>query len=342
MKIIKDLFKRYFIDAMGGMTMGLFASLIIGLIISQIARIPGLSSMSETFFAPIAAVTGASSPVIGSAIGVAIAAGLKTKSLVMYSSAITGAIGYTAGGPVGAYLGAVVGAEVGNLVAGKTKVDIIVTPITTIISGSIIGLLIGPHINTFMQALGTFVNNATELSPIPMGIIVAVVVGLVLTAPISSAALCIMIGIDGIAAGAAVVGCCCQMVGFAVASFRDNGWGGLISQGLGTSMLQFPNIMRRPQIWIAPTLASAVLGPISTALLKMTNTSLGAGMGTSGLVGQFGAFDAMAESFGVPQTLAMVIAMHFVLPAVLTLMFDFVLRRIGWVKAGYMKLASTQ
>ena len=342
MKIIKDIFKRYFIDAMSAMTLGLFSSLIIGLIISQIARIPGLSAMKDSFFAPIGAVTGASSPVIGSAIGVAIAWGLKTKPLVIFSSAITGAVGYTAGGPVGAYLGAVVGAEVGNLVAGKTKVDIIVTPITTIISGSIVGLLIGPYINDFMKLLGDFVNNATDLSPVPMGIIVAVVVGMVLTAPISSAALCIMIGIDGIAAGAAVVGCACQMVGFAVASFKDNGWGGLISQGLGTSMLQFPNIMRRPQIWIAPTLASAVLGPISTAVLKMTNTSLGAGMGTSGLVGQFGAFDAMAEANGFGKTLIMVVVMHFVLPAILTLSFDFVLRKIGLVKAGYMKLVSSQ
>ena len=342
MKIIKDIFKRYFIDAMSAMTLGLFASLIIGLIISQIARIPGLTSMQDSFFAPIGAVTGASSPIIGSAIGVAIAWGLKTKPLVMFSSAITGAVGYTAGGPVGAYLGAVVGAEIGNLVAGKTKVDIIVTPITTIISGSIVGLLLGPYINDFMKLLGNFVNNATDLSPIPMGIIVAVVVGMVLTAPISSAALCIMIGIDGIAAGAAVVGCACQMIGFAVASFRDNGLGGLISQGLGTSMLQFPNIMRHPQIWIAPTLASAVLGPISTTLLKMTNTSLGAGMGTSGLVGQFGAFDAMAETYGFVKTLIMVLVMHFVLPAILTLAFDFVLRKIGLVKVGYMKLASSQ
>jgi len=340
LKIVKSIFKRYFIDAMSAMTLGLFASLIIGLIISQIARIPALAGMKDSFFAPIAAVTGSASPVIGSAIGVAIAWGLKAKPLVIFSSAITGAIGYTAGGPVGAYLGGVFGAEIGNLVAGKTKVDIIVTPITTIITGSTVGLLIGPYINDFMKLLGDFVNNATDLSPIPMGIIVAVVVGIVLTAPISSAAMCIMIGINGIAAGAAVVGCCCQMVGFAVASYRDNGVGGLISQGLGTSMLQFPNIMRRPQIWIAPTLASAVLGPISTAVLKMTNTSLGAGMGTSGLVGQFGAFDAMAEANGFGRTLITVILMHFILPAALTFIFDFALRKIGLIKAGDMKLTA--
>ncbi|MCL2517591.1 MAG: PTS sugar transporter subunit IIC [Oscillospiraceae bacterium] len=334
MGTIKKIFKRYFIDAMGAMTLGLFASLIIGLIISQLAKIPGLSIISN-----LTELTGATSPVIGAAMGVAIAWGLKTKPLVMFTSAVTGAIGYIAGGPVGAYVAGVVGAEFGGLVAGRTKVDIVITPFTTIITGGTVGLLVGPYISNFMQWLGSAVNTATELSPIPMGIIVAVIVGLALTGPISSAALCIMIGINGIAAGAAVVGCACQMIGFAVASFRDNGWGGLISQGLGTSMLQLPNIMRRPQIWIAPTLAGAILGPISTAVLGMTNTSLGAGMGTSGLVGQFGTFDAMLESNGFVPTLIMVIAMHFVLPAVLTLAFDFILRKIGWVKAGDMKLA---
>lgn len=337
MKIVKDIFKRYFIDAMGAMALGLFASLIIGLVISQLAKIPALSALEE-----LTAVMKAASPVIGSAIGVAVAWGLKAKPLVIFTSAVTGAIGYSAGGPVGAYVAAVVGAEIGTLVAGRTKIDIVVTPFATIITGGAVGLIVGPYISSFMTLLGTFVNNATELSPIPMGITVAVVVGLVLTAPISSAALCIMIGIKGIAAGAAVVGCSCQMVGFAVASFRDNGWGGLLSQGLGTSMLQFPNIMRRPQIWIAPTLASAVLGPISTAVLRMTNIPMGAGMGTSGLVGQFGAYEAMAPEYGALKTLLMIAVMHFVLPAVLTLIFDLGLRKLGWIKPGDMKLAEVK
>lgn len=316
---------------MGAMALGLFSSLIIGLIISQLSKIPGLSILSE-----LTAVTAASSPVVGSAIAAAVAWGLKAKPLVIFTSTVTGAIGYTAGGPVGAYLAAVVGCEVGSLVAGRTKVDIVVTPFATILAGGGVGLLVGPAISEFMTALGVFVNNATELSPIPMGIVVSVVVGLALTAPISSAALCIMIGIDGLAAGAAVVGCCCQMVGFAVASFRDNGWGGLISQGIGTSMLQFPNIMRKPVIWIAPTLASAVLGPVSTAVFKMTNTALGAGMGTSGLVGQFGAFDAMTAGFG--RTLFLVLLMHLALPAALTLMFDLIMRKMSWIKSGDMAL----
>lgn len=336
-ELVKKYFKRYFIDAMGAMALGLFSSLIIGLIISQLAKIPGLSILSE-----LTGVTAASSPVIGSAIGTAVAWGLKSKPLVIFTSAVTGAIGYTAGGPVGAYLAAVVGSEIGMLVAGRTRIDIVVTPLVTIISGGAMGMLVGPAISAFMTALGAFVNSTTELSPIPMGIIIAVVVGLALTAPISSAALCIMIGINGLAAGAAVVGCCCQMVGFAVASFRDNGWGGLVSQGIGTSMLQFPNIMRRPAIWIAPTLASAFLGPVSTAVFKMTNTSLGAGMGTSGLVGQFGAFDAMGPVFGFNKTFFLVLLMHIVLPAIMTLLFDFIMRKISWVKSGDMTLQKLQ
>ena len=228
------------------------------------------------------------------------------------------------------------GAEIGGLVAGKTKVDIIVSPITTIVSGCAVAQLVGPGIQAMMNGLGAVINSATQLAPFPMGILVSVIVGMVLTAPISSAALCIMLDLNGLAAGAAVVGCCCQMVGFAVASFRENGWGGLISQGIGTSMLQFSNIMRHPQIWIAPTLASAVLGPVSTCLFRMTNTASGAGMGTSGLVGQFGAFAAMG---GGAEVWFQVILMHFVLPAVLSFLFDWCLRKIGWVKDGYMKIS---
>ena len=333
MDFVKKVFKRYFIDAMGAMALGLFSSLIIGLILSQLAKIPYLGILSK-----LSELLSASSPVIGCAIGAAIANGLKTKPLVVFTSTVTGAIGYNAGGPVGAYLGAVVGAEIGGLVAGKTKLDIVVTPLTTIMSGGAVGLLVGPYINRFMQLLGSYINSATEYSPVPMGIVIAVIVGMALTAPISSAALCIMIGIDGIAAGAACVGCCCQMVGFAVASYRDNGLGGLISQGVGTSMLQFPNIMRRPQIWLAPTLASAVLGPVSTAVLKMTNTATGAGMGTSGLVGQFGALDAMTPAFGLTKTLILILVMHVILPAALTLGFDWMFRKLEWVKPGYMSL----
>ncbi len=332
MDLIKRFCKRYFIDAMSAMALGLFASLIIGTILKQFAKISFL-----TFLAPLAEVA-SSSYVVGAAIGVAIAWGLKEKPLVIFSAAVVGAVGYLEGGPVGAYLAAVIGAEIASLVASKTKLDIILTPLATIISGGMVGIYVGPYIDKVMTSLGDFINTATEYAPIPMGIVISVIVGMVLTAPISSAALCIMIGIDGIAAGAAAVGCACQMVGFAVASYGDNGLGGSLSVGIGTSMLQFHNILRHPLIWIAPTLASAILGPISTAVLKMTNTSMGAGMGTAGLVGQFGAYESMVGEHGPAVTIVIIVMMHFILPAVLTLLFDFAGRKLGYVKPGYMKL----
>ena len=332
MDAIKKILKRYFVDALGAMALGLFSSLIIGLIISQFGKIPGLSILNE-----IAAVV-KNDYVVGAAIGVAVAWGLKVKPLVSFSCAAVGAVGYVMGGPVGAFVAAVVGAELGNLLAGRTKLDIVITPMITILTGGLIGIFIGPWLNQFMTALGSLINSATELQPIWMGMAIAVIVGLALTTPISSAALCIMIGLDGIAAGAACVGCCCQMVGFAVASWRDNGLGGTLSQMFGTSMLQFSNIVRRPAIWLAPTLASAVLGPISAAVLKMTNTSMGAGMGTSGLVGQFGAYDAMIGNTQLWVFLLEIVLMHFILPACLTLSFDAVFRKIGWVRKGDMKI----
>ncbi len=331
MKSAKGFFQRYFIDALGAMAQGLFASLIIGTIFGQIAKIPHLDFLTNF----TVHIGDAKSPVIGCAIGVAIAYALGAQKLTLFTSAVTGALGYALGGPIGAYIAAVVGAEVGSLVAGKTKLDIILTPATVILSGGTVGIFVGPYINQFMTFLGNYINTATEYAPIPMGIVIAVIVGLALTAPISSAAICISIGINGIAAGAAVVGCCCQMIGFAVAGYRDTKLGGAISVGVGTSMLQIPNIMKHPQILLAPTLASAILGPISTAVLHMTNTKVGAGMGTSGFVGQFGAFEAMGFSL---VSVLQVLLMHFVLPALLTLLFDMIFRKLGWVKAGYMKL----
>jgi len=331
--MIKKFLNRYFIQAMSTMALGLFASLIINLIISQIAKIPGLGYLQS-----LADVFGAASPVTGCAIGVAIAWGLQAKPLVMFSSAASGACGYAFGGPVGAYLAGVVGAEIGSLVASKTKVDIVVTPLVTIIAGGSIALLVGPYIQSFMVNLGNIINVATEMSPIPMGIIVAVLVGMALTAPISSAAICIMLNLSGLAAGAAAVGCCAQMVGFAVAGYKDNGIGGLISVGLGTSMLQFANIMRRPQIWIAPTLAGAILGPISTKVFAMQNIASGAGMGTSGLVGQFGAYAAMSATTNAPVVLLEILIMHFIAPAILVLSINYFFKKIKWIKPGDMKI----
>lgn len=330
MRFIKKYFKRYFVDAMSYMALGLFSSLIVGLIISQIAKIPHLEIL-----ATFSEVLSASSPVVGGAIGAAIAYGLKSKPLVIFSCIAVGAFGYNLGGPVGAYVSALVANEIASLVAGKTKIDIVITPIVTIVTGGFVSTFIGPYLSEFMTGLGDLINSATQLHPFPMGISVSVLVGLALTAPISSAALCIMLGIEGIAAGAAAVGCAAQMVGFAVTSFRANGVGGLISQGLGTSMLQFGNIMRHPQILLAPTLAGAVLGPVSTCLLQMTNTPSGAGMGTSGLVGQFGALSAMGSSVEAIITVAV---MHFIAPAVLSLIFHLIFKKLGIVKDEYLSL----
>lgn len=330
---LKLAFRRYFIDAMSAMALGLFSSLIIGLILSQLSQISLLS-----FLKPFADMVAASSPVVGAAIGVAIAYGLKAKPLVIFSSAVTGAIGYSLGGPVGAYLAALAGAEIGGLVAGHTPVDIVLVPIVTIITGGLVGTFVGPSINAVMSALGAFINSATELHPIPMGIIISTVMGLALTAPISSAAISISLGLNGIAAGAACVGCATQMIGFAVASYRENKLGGLISQGLGTSMLQFGNIMRRPVIWLPPTIASAILGPVSTAVFRMTNNAMGAGMGTSGLVGQFGAWAAMSAQRPAASVIGLILCMHFVLPAILTFCIAELMRKRGWIRFGDMQL----
>ncbi|WP_407926350.1 PTS transporter subunit IIC [Gehongia tenuis] len=334
--VIKKIYQRYLLKAFSAMALGLFASLIIGLIIGQIAKIPGLS-----FLLPISDALGASSPVIGAAIGVAVAHGLGHKPLVMFSSAGAGAIGYIAGGPVGGFLAAVVGAEIGGLVAGRTPVDIVVTPFVTLVAGGLTGQLIGPAIAAMMNGLGEFINAATLLHPLPMGIVVSAAMGMILTLPISSAALCISLNLAGLAAGAATVGCSTQMIGFAVASFRDNGWGGFWAQGIGTSMLQMPNILRKPQIWIAPTLASAILGPLSTMVFNMENNAMGAGMGTSGLVGQLGTWAVMAPTSDPVWLIVRIALLHFILPAVSTLVIDWVLRKIGWIKDGDMVLPST-
>ena len=330
---IKYYLHRYFVSGMSAMALGLFSSLIINLIISQIAKIPGCE-----FLTPIAEVFGSASPVVGAAIGVAVSWGLKAKPLVMFSCAAAGACGYAFGGPVGAFAAAIVGSEIGSLVAGKTPVDIVVTPIVTIISGGLIGYIIGPYISGFMTFLGEVINNATMLTPIPMGILVAVIVGMALTAPISSAALCIMLDLSGIAAGAACAGCCAQMIGFAVAGIKDNGVGSFFSVGLGTSMLQFSNIMKRPAIWIAPTVASAITGPLSTTVFAMTNTAVGAGMGTSGLVGQFGAASVMADSMGIPATALSIALIHFILPAVIALAVNTLLYKVKLIRPGDLKL----
>ena len=332
--MIKNIFRKYVIDALSHMAQGLFCSLILGLIIGQIAKIPGLDFLNF-----IAEALSASSPLVGACIGLAIAYGLSTAPLVMISSAITGALGYEAGGPVGAYLAVIIGAEIGSLISKRTPVDIILTPLVTIIIGGLFARYCCSPINDFMLYLGDVINKATMLSPFMMGIAVSVLVGCALTLPISSVAICVVLGIDGLAAGAATVGCCAQMVGFAVTSFRDNGMGGLLSQGLGTSMLQIGNIVRKPAIWIAPTLTAAILGPVSTVWLRMTNNALGAGMGTSGLVGPLATFATMTEAGAAAGPLTIkIICLYFLAPAVISLGIHMLMKKAGWVKAGDMKL----
>lgn len=329
---VKKYCKRWFVDATSAMALGLFGSLIIGLTLSQLAKIPLLS-----FIEPFTEMVKSTNPVVGGAIGAAIAFQLRANPLVVFSSVATGAFGYAAGGPIGAFAAALAGEEIARLVAGKTPVDIIITPIVTIVTGCAAGQLVGPGVSGLMNALGELINSATMLAPLPMGILVAMLVGVVLTSPISSAALCITLNISGLAAGAAVVGCSAQMVGFAVASFSENRWGGLLSQGLGTSKLQLGNALRKPAILLAPTIAGGILGPISTCILKMENVAAAAGMGTSGFIGQFGVFQAMPDRFP-PILLLQVALMHFILPGVLAYLLNKLFRKLGWVKDGDMKI----
>ena len=331
---IRGFFKKYLVDALGHMAFGLFCSLILGLIIGQIAKIPGMDFLSF-----IAEVLSAKSPLVGACIGLAIAYGLSCAPLVIISSAVVGALGYQFGGPVGAYFSVVIASEAGMLISKKTPVDIILTPLATIVIGGLIAKYCCSPINDFMLYLGSVINEATKLSPFLMGITVSVLVGCALTLPISSVAICVMLGIDGLAAGAATAGCCAQMIGFAVISYKDNGLGGFISQGLGTSMLQIGNIVRKPWIWMAPTLTAAILGPVSTVVLKMTNSALGAGMGTSGLVGPLATFATMTEAGAEPIALIIkIVCLYFLAPAVIALGINTLLTKIGLIKPGDMKL----
>lgn len=326
-KNIELSLKRYGVEALGAMALGLFASLIVGLILKVIGDKTGVAFLVD--FGKKAMV------MMGPAIGVAVAFGLKSPPLVLFASTITGMAGAELGGPVGSFVATVIGAEFGKAVSKETKLDIIVTPAVTIILGVAAGMLVGPPLATFMNWLGQVIMTATELAPIPMGILVSVMMGMILTLPISSAALGLMLSLGGLAAGAATVGCATQMVGFAVASYRENGWGGLVSQGLGTSMLQIPNIVKNPLIWVPPTLASAIIGPLATTILPMKNIPIGSGMGTAGLVGQFATIEAMGLTGGV---IFKVILLHFILPVVLTLGISEFMRKKGWIKPGDMKL----
>ena len=327
--------KGYFIRVLNGMALGLFASLLIGLIIKQVGTFFDLETLIR--FGNI------SQRLMGPAIGAGVAFRVGAPPLGIFSALVVGAIGagsitfegptaiISIGEPVGAFIASLIGAEASKLIAGRTKVDIVLVPITTILVGGFVGKFIGPYMTSFMNYIGSFINMATELHPIPMGIIIAIFMGMILTLPISSAAIAISLKLTGIAAGASVVGGACNMIGFAVISFRENGFGGSLAQGLGTSMLQVPNILRNPLIWIPSIVASAILGPVSTYLLKMEANMAGAGMGTSGFVGQFGVIDSMGSSLNV---WLMILFMHFIFPAIISLLVYRWMKKRRYIKDG--------
>ena len=336
-----------FIDGLSGMALGLFSTLIVGTIIAQIGSLIG-----GTIGSYLIAIANVAKTVTGAGIGVGVACKFKAGPLVAVSAAVTGMIGAfpavqtleafalgKPGEPLGAFVAAMVAIKLGNLVAGKTKVDIIVTPFVSVISGAVVGFLVGPPISAFMTGLGTLVNVNVDAHPILGGIAISVLMGMILTAPISSAAVGVSMGINGLAAGAATIGCCCNMVGFAVASYRENKVGGLIAQGVGTSMLQVPNIVKKPIVWIPAIVSSAILGPIASGVLHMTSTPVGSGMGTSGFVGQFAAYTSMVEGgMNGGMALLLIAVMHIILPAAITLLVSEIMRKKGWIKQGDMSL----
>ncbi len=353
MEKVKKALNHVFIDGLSGMALGLFATLIIGTIIQQIGNLIG-GTVGDTLY-----LFGKAASVMTSAgIGIGVAYKFKEPVYVTLSAATAGMIGGYAskilagtligeggvvvlagpGEPLGAFIAAIVGIELGHLVAGKTKIDLLVTPFVTIVTGSAVGLLVGPPITRFMTGLGAIINWGTEQQPFLMGIVVSVLMGMILTLPISSAALGIILNLSGLAAGAAVVGCCCNMVGFAVASYRENKIGGLLAQGVGTSMLQVPNIVRKPVIWLPAIISSAILGPVSTLVFHMTSNATGSGMGTAGLVGQIMTYQVMTETLPAVVVLAEIALMHFLLPAAISLAVSEVMRKKAWIKFGDMKL----
>ena len=349
--------KRYFIDAMGAMAQGLFCTLLVGTILNTIGQqfhIGFLNAVIVTIGKGDGAVNytigGLCSAMVGPGMAVAIAGALKAPPLVLFSLIPVGfATNYMggAGGPLAVLFVAIVAAEVGKAVSKETKIDILVTPIVTVLVGVGFAALIAAPVGKAASAVGQAIMWATELQPFFMGIIVSVVIGVALTLPISSAAICAALGLTGLAGGAAVAGCCAQMVGFAVMSFRENRWGGLAAQGIGTSMLQMGNIVRNPRIWIPPTVASAITGPIATCIfhMEMNGAPVSSGMGTCGLVGQIGVYTGWVNDVAAGVKTAItgmdwlgLVLISFVLPAVLTWLIAIPLRKWGWIKDGDLKL----
>ena len=349
--------KRYFIDAMSAMAQGLFCTLLVGTILDTIGKQFGIGFLTDTFLTIkqgdvtfYYTIGGFCSLMVGPAMAVAIGKALEAPPLVLFSLITVGfatnVLGGT-GGPLAVFFVAILAAEVGKAISKETKIDILVTPIVTILAGIGFAALVARPIGTAATSVGDAIKWATELQPFFMGILVSVIIGVALTLPISSAAICASLGLTGLAGGAAVAGCCAQMVGFAVMSFRENRWGGLVAQGIGTSMLQMGNIVRNVRIWIPPTLVSAVTGPIATCLFKlqMNGSPVSSGMGTCGFVGQIGVYTGWLNDIASGAKAAItgfdwlgLILISFVLPAVLTWLIAIPLRKWGWIKEGDLKL----
>ena len=341
-KNIKISLKVYFIDAMGAMALGLFASLLIGTILKTIGDLTHLQ-----YFLDLATFAQKGS---GAAMAVAIGYALKCPPLVLFSLVAVGISANElggAGGPISVLLFAIVAAEFGKAVSKETKVDLIVTPLVTILVGCSLSMLLAPWIGEGARLIGQAINTATELQPFLMGVVISVAIGMCLTLPISSAAICASFGLVGLAGGAALAGCCCQMVGFAIMSFKENRWGGLVSQGIGTSMLQMPNIVKKPIIWLPTIISSAIVGPISTCLFKlqMNGPAISSGMGTCGLVGQIGVFNGWLEAInnGTKASITALdwtglIMVSFILPAVITLIIHIIFIKLHAYKSEDLKL----
>lgn len=334
--------KRYGIDALGAMAQGLFASLLIGTIIATLGEQLGMEVLVN--------IGGYAKAATGPAMAVAIGYALHCPPLVLFSLVAVGGAANTlggAGGPLAVLLVTIVAAEFGKTVSKETKIDIIVTPFVTITIGSLLSMWCAPAIGAAASAVGAAIMWATELQPFFMGIIISVIVGIALTLPISSAAICAALSLTGLAGGAAVAGCCANMVGFAVLSFKENKWGGLFAQGIGTSMLQMGNIVRNPRIWLPAILTSAITGPIATCIFKlqMNGAAVASGMGTCGLVGQIGVYTGWINDIAAGTKSAItafdwlgLILISFILPGILAWAFGLLLRKLGWIKEGDLKL----
>ena len=349
--------QRYGIDALGAMAQGLFCTLLVGTILNTIGQQFGVGFLNQVIVtigtgegAAHYTIGGLASAMVGPGMAVAIGYALHCPPLVLFSLIPVGfAANYMggAGGPLAVFFIAIFAAECGKLISKETKIDILITPIVTILVGVGVSSVIAAPIGAAARAVGQAIMWATELRPFFMGIVISAVIGIALTLPISSAAICAAFGLTGLAGGAAVAGCCAQMVGFAVMSFRENRWGGLVAQGVGTSMLQMPNIIKNPRVWISPILTSMITGPIATCIFKlqMNGSAVSSGMGTCGFVGQIGVYTGWLSDIAAGTKTAItamdwigLVLISFVLPAILSGVFGALLRRIGWIKPGDLKL----